>query len=62
MRPILGIGLQRVVGRCSAGIVAGGVDQAIKAAGARDMGGQGDPIAFFLISRVALSIMTCIRV
>jgi hypothetical protein len=39
MRPILGIGFQRIVRSCGARIISGGVDQAIKAAGSRDVGG-----------------------
>ena len=61
MRPILRIGLQRIVRGRGARVVTGGVDQAIQCAGTGDMGGQGDVIAFLLISLVDASIIQLIR-
>lgn len=61
MCPVLCIGLQRVLGRSGSGIVAGRIDQPIERAGASDMGGQGDAIAFLVISLVDASIIKLTR-
>jgi hypothetical protein len=55
--PIGGICLVGILGRRGLGKIACGVDEPIKGAGSRDMGGQNDGIAFFLISLVELSII-----
>jgi len=61
MCPVLCIGLQRVLGRCGPGIVAGGIDQSIERARTDDMGGQSNAIAFLLTSLVDASIIQLIR-
>ena len=62
MFPVGGIGLIGVPSRRGLGVVAGSINKAIKSARACNMREQGDAIAFLLISLVAPSSITCIRV
>ena len=61
MCPVLGIGLQRIVRRCGAGVVACGIHQTIEAARPGDTRGQGDVVAFILIALGDVGTIKLIR-